>query len=486
MTSTENSGKKLRILLLPFFATSHIGPFTDLAVRLTTASSDSAVEATVAVTPANLPLLQSLLERHGPAAARVKAATYPFPAVDGLPEGVENPGKAPPGEAWRIDVAASNEALMRPAQEELIRAQSPDAVVTDFHFVWNPAIARELGVPCVQFTVIGAFPAIAMRHLGGTDAAATSVVVPGFPGPDIRIPRTELPEILRSHRVTDDSTPNKFISAQAHCFGLAVNTFSDLEQPYSDLYVRNGYAKRAYFLGPLSLRPSPAGTGGDAVAVALAGDSQCVEWLDSKPDRSVVYVCFGSLAPVSDAQLHQLALGLEVSGKSFLWVVRAENWSPPEGWEARVGDRGKLVTDWAPQTAILGHPAVGAFVTHCGWNSVLETVAGGVPVLTWPIVFEQFITERLLTEVLGIGERLWPDGAGVRSTRYNENEVIPAEAVSRALTTFMHPGGAGGAARIRVVDLAAKARAAVAEGGSSYRDLHRLLDDLMEARGGQR
>jgi hypothetical protein len=197
----------------------------------------------------------------------------------------------------------------------------------------------------------------------------------------------------------------------------------------------------------------------------------------------VVFLCFGSLAHVSDAQLQELALGLESSGLTFLWVVRAEKWSPPEGWEERVRGRGLLVTAWAPQTAILGHPAVGAFVTHCGWNSVLETVAAGVPVLTWPIVFEQFITERLLTEVLGIGERLWPDGAGVRSTRYEENEVVPAEAVARALTTFMRPGGPGDVARRRVMDLAAKVRDAVAEGGSSDRDLRRLIRDLMEARG---
>ncbi|XP_047063302.1 UDP-glycosyltransferase 73C4-like [Lolium rigidum] len=481
MTSAMSSSKKLRLLLLPFFATSHIGPFTDLAVRLTTASSDAAVEATVAVTPGNLPLLESLLERHGRAAARVKAATYPFPAVDGIPEGVENLSKAAPGDAWRIDAAAFSEALMRPVQEPLIRAQSPDAVVTDIHFYWNAAIANDLGVPCVQFTATGAFPAIAMRHLGNADVTAASVVVvPEFPGPDIRIPSAELPEFLRSHRVIDDSTNKNFFAAQADCFGLAANTFSDLEQPYMEIYLRNSYAKRAYFLGPLSLPPpSPADADG-----TIVGDSECIDWLDSKPDRSVVYVCFGSLAPVSDHQLHQLALGLEASGQSFMWVVRAENWSPPEGWVERVGDRGKLLTAWAPQTAILAHPAVGAFVTHCGWNSVMETVAAGVPVLTWPMVFEQFINERLLTEVLGIGERLWPDGAGVRSTRYEEHEVIPAEAVARALTAFMQPGGPVDVARTRAMALAVKAQAAVAEGGSSHSDLHRLLDDLMEASSG--
>jgi hypothetical protein len=116
---------------------------------------------------------------------------------------------------------------------------------------------------------------------------------------------------------------------------------------------------------------------------------------------------------------------------------------------------------------------------------LLETVAAGVPVLTWPMVFEQFITERLLTEVLQIGQRLWPDGAGVRSTRYQEHEVIPAEAVAQAVTAFMQPGGPGDAARSRVIALAAKAHTtAMAEGGSSHSDLHRLLNDLMNARSG--
>ena len=106
-----------------------------------------------------------------------------------------------------------------------------------------------------------------------------------------------------------------------------------------------------------------------------------------------------------------------------------------------------------------------------------------MPVLTWPMWCEQFINERLVTEILKIGERLWPDGAGLRSTRHKEQEVVPAEAVARALTAFMRPGGPGEAARNRVMELAAKAHAAMAEGGSSHGDLRRLVDDLVEARG---
>ncbi|KAM0843079.1 hypothetical protein ACQ4PT_057946 [Festuca glaucescens] len=313
--------------------------------------------------------------------------------MDGLPEGVENPGKAAtPAHSRRIDVATLSDALMRPVQETLIRAQSPDAIITDMHFAWNAAIADELGVPCVAFSAIGAFSSLAMRHV--VDAVvegADAVDVPGFPFPRIWIPRTEMPEFLRSQ---DYSTSNKFHSLQAACFGLAVNTSLDLEQRCCEMYEREGYVKRAYFLGPLSPR------GAEDDDHATAGDSPCIDWLDSKPDRSVVYLCFGTLTHVSEAQLDELALGLEASGKPFLWVVRAaEKWTPPEGWEGRVGNRGSFLTAWAPQTAILGHPAVGAFVTHCGWNSVLETVAAGVPVLTWPMVFEQFIIERLLLEI---------------------------------------------------------------------------------------
>jgi len=252
-----------------------------------------------------------------------------------------------------------------------------------------------------------------------------------------------------------------------------VNTFFDLEDRYCDMYVH--HMKRAYFVGPVSLPPPSQLAAGD-------DGSRCIDWLDRKPARSVVYLCFGSLSHVSKPQLRELALGLEASGKPFLWVVRSEAWAPPEGWKERVGDRGMLVTGWAPQRAILAHPAVGAFVTRCGWNSVLETVVAGVPVLTWPMVFEQFITERFVTEVLKIGERLWPEGAGVRSTRYEEHELIPSEAVARAVARFMEPEGAGDAARSRVKELSAKAHAAMAEGGSSHGDLRRLIDDLIQER----
>uniref|UniRef100_A0A453JAT9 Uncharacterized protein n=1 Tax=Aegilops tauschii subsp. strangulata TaxID=200361 RepID=A0A453JAT9_AEGTS len=167
-SATGSKKTMLRVLIFPFFATSHIEPFTDLAVRLVAAGP--AVEATVAVTPANVPVVQSLLRRRGQP-EHVKIATYPFPAVDGLPEGVENLGRATEADSWRIDAAALSENLTRPAQEALARGLSPDAVVTDVHFAWNVRVAGELGVPCVAFSAISAFPTLALHHLA---AAARS------------------------------------------------------------------------------------------------------------------------------------------------------------------------------------------------------------------------------------------------------------------------------------------------------------------------
>uniref|UniRef100_A0ACD5T8W3 Uncharacterized protein n=1 Tax=Avena sativa TaxID=4498 RepID=A0ACD5T8W3_AVESA len=466
--ASAKHGKKLRIMLIPFFATSHIGPHTDLAVRLAAARPD-AVELTIAVTPANVSVVRAALQRHGASAVRsaVKIATYPFPAVEGLPPGVENLTTAA-GDAWRVDAAAIDEALTRPAQEALIRELSPDAVFNDVHFFWNLIVANELGVPCVTFSVIGPFSTLAMHHLVRT-IDGEDLIFTGFPGSEIRIPRAELPEFMRCPQKQDQFKP----SWTSRSFGIAFNTFLDMEGQYYELYQCHGNAKHTYFVGPLSL-PLPLPPVG-----ATAGESSCISWLGSMPSCSVVYVCFGTYASISDDQLRELALGLEASRKPFLWVLRADGWVPPAGWEERVGKRGMLVRGWAPQTEILSHSSIGAFLTHCGSSSLLEAAAAGVPMLTWPLVFDQFIEERLVTDVLKIGERVW---SGARSTRYEEQVTVPAEAVALAVARFLEPGGTGEAARVRARELAVKAHAAVAEGGSSHSDLCRLINDLIEAK----
>lgn len=478
-TAAVPGGKKrLRVFFLPFFARGHLIPQTDLACRLA-AARPAEVEATMVVTPANAKLIEPTVARAAAAGHAVHILHYPFPDV-GLGPGIECLGAAPARDEWRVYRAVD---LSQPAHEALLRAHHPDAVVADVPFFWTTDIAADLGIPRLTFHPVGVFPQLAMNNLftvradivrRGREEAGGAVTVPGMPGKqEIAIPASELPDFL----VKEDHLTGlwaRLKAAQLAGFGVIVNTFADLERPYCDEYTRVD-ARRAYFVGPIS-QPSLSAVhrGGD-------GNADCLDWLSTKPSRSVVYVCFGSWAHFSATQMRELALGLEASNQPFLWVVPSDDANsgvPDEAWERRVTGRGVVVRGWAPQLAVLAHPSVGAFLTHCGWNSVLEAASAGVPVLTWPLVFEQFINERLVTEVAAFGARVW-DG-GVRSVREDEAETVPAEAIARAVAGFMERGGQREKMEVRARELAERARAAVGENGSSWRDTYRLINDLVQ------
>lgn len=141
--------------------------------------------------------------------------------------------------------------------------------------------------------------------------------------------------------------------------------------------------------------------------------SVCGAWLDSKPPRSIVYVCFGSQNTLTSSQMVEMAMALEASGRFFIWVVRpplgkefeaelkTEEWLPG-GFEKRVEGRGLIVRKWVPQVEILSHESTGAFISHCGWNSTLEAISYGVPIISWPMAGEQFFNVKLLEGELGI------------------------------------------------------------------------------------
>ncbi|GFP80013.1 UDP-glycosyltransferase 92a1 [Phtheirospermum japonicum] len=139
-----------------------------------------------------------------------------------------------------------------------------------------------------------------------------------------------------------------------------------------------------------------------------------MEWLDSKPKRSVLYISFGSQASPSEMQTMELAKALEASNVNFLWVFRAPTDNNnikaankddflPTGFEDRIkaSDKGLLVENWAPQTEILAHESVGAFLSHCGWNSMIEALSEGVPMLTWPMAGDQPFNARFLEKEIG-------------------------------------------------------------------------------------
>lgn len=156
---------------------------------------------------------------------------------------------------------------------------------------------------------------------------------------------------------------------------------------------------------------------------------ECLTWLDGQPDSSVVFLCFGSAGNHSAEQLKEIAVGLENSGHRFLWVMRnpfSDNQAKPfyprddpdldalllNGFLDRTGGRGLVVKQWAPQAEVLRHRATGAFVTHCGWNSVLEGVTAGVPMMCWPLYAEQKMNMLRMVGEIGVAEEMvgWQRG----------------------------------------------------------------------------
>ncbi|KAL2905620.1 Anthocyanidin 3-O-glucosyltransferase 5 [Bienertia sinuspersici] len=212
---------------------------------------------------------------------------------------------------------------------------------------------------------------------------------------------------------------------------------------------------------------------GPLVRKGEAGDkSEFIRWLDGKPKESVVYVSFGSGGTISAQQTIELAWGLELSNQRFIWVVR-----PPieddtsasflDRFLDRTRETGFVVPMWAPQEEILSHHSIGGFVCHCGWNSSLESIVNGVPIIAWPLYAEQRMNATMLAKslVIAVQPRVMPDDYVVR-----RDEI--AKMVRRVMVE-------GVAIKTRVNELKASGNKALKEGGSSYSALSQVIKKLV-------
>ncbi|KDP24998.1 hypothetical protein JCGZ_23981 [Jatropha curcas] len=246
-------------------------------------------------------------------------------------------------------------------------------------------------------------------------------------------------------------------------FGVVVNSFYELEQAYADHY-RNVLGRKAWHIGPVSLCNRGMEDKAQRGKEASIDEHECLKWLNSKKSNSVIYICFGSVSSFTDSQLKEIAIALEACGQNFIWVVRRNQNSErneqewlPEGYEKRMEGKGLIIRGWAPQMLILEHEATGGFVTHCGWNSTLEGVSAGKPMVTWPVSAEQFYNEKLVTEVLKIGI-----GVGAKEWVRLHGDYVKSEAIEKAISRVME-GEEAEEMRSRARKLGEMARQAVEE-----------------------
>lgn len=195
-----------------------------------------------------------------------------------------------------------------------------------------------------------------------------------------------------------------------------------------------------------------------------------LNWLNSQPAMSVLYISLGSFLSVSSAQMNEIVSALKMSGVRYLWVVRGEvSWL-----KEKCGDRG-LVVPWCDQLKVLSHPSVGGFWSPCGWNSTLEAVSAGIPMLTFPLFFDQVPNSRQILEV-------WKNGWELKRSELGSEELITQKEILEVIEEFMDVEK-GKEIRERALELKGICDQAVAEGGSSNRNLNALIKDVLCVQG---
>ncbi|KAJ0019997.1 hypothetical protein Pint_32665 [Pistacia integerrima] len=214
-------------------------------------------------------------------------------------------------------------------------------------------------------------------------------------------------------------------------------------------------------LGPLP-KIAPSSSSG-----LFKEDTSCIAWLNNQAHKSVIYVSLGSIASIDNRELVEMAWGLANSKQPFLWVVRPTSINGteetdllPEGFKEAVGENGCIVK-WAPQKEVLAHSAIGGFWSHCGWNSVLESICEGVPMICRPCFGDQWVNAGYVSQVWKIGLEL-----GNKLDREEMEKTVRRLMVEKE----------GGEIRHRIKNLRKEIELSITKGGSSYKSLSELLE----------
>ncbi|XP_057788201.1 gallate 1-beta-glucosyltransferase 84A24-like [Salvia miltiorrhiza] len=380
--------------------------------------------------------------------------------------------------------AVGREKLPQLIGKEAELGRPVSCVINNPFIPWVCDVAKTLGIPSAMLWVqsCACFSAYYHYYHG---------VVPfpteQHPETDVQLPclpllkHDEFPDFLHPRTpyvVLRDVILGQFRNLSIP-FCVFMDTFQELE--HENIQYMSGLIGRPIkTVGPLFKElERHAGAASQSQSKAFRADffaaEDCVGWLDSKPPRSVVYISFGSIVHLPQEQVDEIANGLADSWVAFLWVVRPppreKNWKAhvlPEGFVDRVGERGRIV-QWSPQEEVLAHPSTACFMTHCGWNSTMEALASGVPVVAFPQWGDQVTNAKFLVDVYKVGVRMCRGEA--------EGRLVPRDEVATVLEAAV-TGPRAEEMRTNALNWKKAAEAAVAEGGSSYRNMQYFVDEV--------
>ncbi|CAN1802544.1 UDP-glycosyltransferase 1 [Linum perenne] len=473
-------------------AQGHMIPMVDIAKLL----AGRGVRVTIVTTPLNAARFELSIRRSD----RIELVKLRFPCVEaGLPEGCENCDMLPSIVYMGPMLKAAT--MMEPEVVALFEGMAvrPMCIISDFCLPYTNNVAKKFNIPRITFTGFSCFCLVCMHcvklHGDEIDRSVGSdheyFVLPGLPG-KIEFTKVQLPILIRpSNEEPKNEFDDNVVKAESDAYGEIVNSFEELEPDYFSVYKNSKQGKgKVWCIGPVSL------TSLDELDKLQRGNGsislshRSLDWLDIREPESVVYVSLGSICNLSSRQLIELALGLEASETPFIWVIRETEatkdlyrWIMDDGFEDRVAARGIVIRGWAPQVSILSHRSVGGFLTHCGWNSSLEGIAAGIPLVTWPLFGDQFSNEKLIVEVAKVGVRVGAERPTFWDGKEETNVSIKRGDVERAVRLAMDRGNER---RKRATKLAEMARKAVESDGSSYRNVSMFIEDIVKHQEGRR
>ncbi|CAL5086663.1 unnamed protein product [Urochloa decumbens] len=462
------------VLVLPWPLQGHINCMLHFATGL----AGAGVHVTFLHTEYNLRRLARRAPSSADASPRLRFLSIP----DGLPD------DHPRSVDGLLELAASMLATATGEYRSLLSSLSSasDAVVVGFPPVtcvvadglmaWAIDIAEELGVPALAFRTASACSFLAYLSVpellesgelpfpAGGGGGGLDEPVRGVPGMEGFLRRRDLPIQCRRR---GDAMLRTLVDLTVHsrkARALILNTAASLE--HAALAHIAARMRDVFAIGPLhAMHPTPSGS-------LWREDDGCMAWLDAQADRSVVYVSLGSLAVISHEQLAEFLSGLVAAGYPFLWVLRPDsmvaasqnqdNATPQEAIRAAAGNNKARIVAWAPQRDVLRHRAVGCFLTHAGWNSTLEGLVEGVPMVCWPFFADQQINSRFVGAV-------WRNGMDMK-------DVCERDVVERTVREAMESDEIRRSAEA----LAQQVKRDIAAGGSSATEFQRLVGFIRE------
>ncbi|XP_073133752.1 mogroside IIIx synthase-like [Henckelia pumila] len=419
---------RFSILMFPWIAHGHVFPFLELAKNLSNNNFNIYFCSTAII----LDSIKNSLQQQSDSS--IQLVELQLPSFPDLPPHFHTTKNVPPELMPRLFQAFQ---MSIPCFSDIIANLRPDLLVYDVFQPWAARKASSLNIPAIHFATTGAAGYSFFYH-------SFTVRDSAFPYPELYLKHYERKGLKAAvgQLITRDHEGGKDLSFGHFTMSrdiILMKTCRGIEGKYVD-YLSDLCKKNIVPVGPLIVQSNNEEDG-----------SEIVEWLSKKPELSTVLISFGSENYLCKDQMEEIAKGLELCDVNFIWVVRSPgtetiniNEAMPNGFLDRVKERGVVVQGWVPQAKILAHKSVGAFMSHCGMNSVMESFCFGVPVIAVPLKFDQPLNARLVVEA----------GAGVEVARDEEGN-FKSDGVANAINEVMAKRS-GEKLRFRAMELSEK------------------------------